>query len=658
MKKNLKSLTALIICFIMVASILAACGKKDETESTTTTAVTWAQDGSYQPVQVGATELKAIVDGALGEDSDFDGDLGSLTDDEYSKVIEYAQQQGYEVTEGDNKGDTVLIKNPNKATTAATTTKAAADSSAAGTTKKTTTSATQTDRNGNPVTVATKTTKATTDASRGSTKATSAGRTTTPAVSGGATTTKKATTKANTTKAGGGSVNGGGGGTSYSNTTVTTTKATVYNGISLDVANGYYNSSACNFIAAKTSSDGGAIAVGTTTADASGKALSYSAGLIEKFNADGSKGWVVVTAANDSTSYEDVAILSDGSIIVVGYTMSTNITEESAYRCKDTVEGVITKFDATGKKLWTKIFGGSKSDIIYSVAATPDGGFLIGGKTNSTDFDLKDTGAGKVTAFYAKYASNGQRMWTKTLTGSMHCAVFDIAVTSDGSAYLAIESLCKDGDFASIDGSQTGRKYSVAVKIGSDGEIKWTKGIWESGTVSLKKVIVANDGGCVLAGTYTSTATGNSGSFSELYNGGPAGTTDGIIYKLNGNGQRVWATPLVGYESDYVTDIAAVKSGYVVTGYTKSTNRDFAFTNKGDYDSFVYVYSNYGVRQAAKGFGGSASDRAMCVCATGKTVYVMGNSNSTNGEFANATVKSDGKKVEAFFTKFTLSLQA
>lgn len=632
MKNKFSSVIALALCFVLVITIFTACSNREKvTDSTTTTGVTWAPgEGSYQPVEIGDGELAEIVKDALGEDYKFDGNLDSLSKKDYQKVVDYAAKEGY-IVEGDSAEDVVIKKDQNNLTTTQVTT-------LIGTTKKKGTTKSNETTKADKKTKADKTTKQNSTkqndkTTTGNTKKDNPNLTVAPT---------KETTRAVVTNA------------PYSFTSDTGTRMIETTGLKEVAANTFGNGSNCNFTNSATTTDGGVVAIGSCMSDASNKKKDYSSALIAKYNSDGQKSWSKIISGNDATSFQDVAVLTDGSIIAVGYTLASNLADDSVYKCKDTVEGVICKFDASGNLRWTKMFGGSKGDTVYAVAATPDGGFMIGGKSESNDGDLKNTGSGAIKAYVAKYGKDGKIAWVKALSGSKHCAVFDIATTGDGSAYIVIETVNNDGDYANIEGSETKRYHAVVARINPEGGWNWAKGIYESGRLIIHNVVVGNDGGCVLAGYYSVSAEGANGTFAGQHNGGETGTYDGIIVKYSSTGNKLWHLALIGFENDMVTGLTPIDGGYAVTGYTTSTNRDFPWENKGNYDSFIWTVSNGGRKMQARSFGGSGSDRAMSICSSGKSVYMLGSTTSANGSFTNGDSKSNGTVSTGFIYKMKL----
>ena len=53
------------------------------------------------------------------------------------------------------------------------------------------------------------------------------------------------------------------------------------------------------------------------------------------------------------------------------------------------------------------MIGGSDADMVYGVAPTSDGGFIIGGKSASVDGDLSGVGTMKYKAFVMKLDAKG-----------------------------------------------------------------------------------------------------------------------------------------------------------------------------------------------------------------------------------------------------------
>jgi len=85
----------------------------------------------------------------------------------------------------------------------------------------------------------------------------------------------------------------------------------------------------------------------------------------------------------------------------------------------------LTKYTSYGILSWSKTWVGTGSEWSNSFVQTSDGGFAITGGTNSY-------GAGVCDMFLAKYTSNGTLSWTKTWGGTGDDGGLSLFQASDG----------------------------------------------------------------------------------------------------------------------------------------------------------------------------------------------------------------------------------
>lgn len=672
MKKKSSAALCVLMCVVLVLGTFAACGvkQKNNPEDATTLAPdeSWyaGEDQTYAPVNITSMELADLVNEALGaEAANFNGDLNTLTNEQKARVTQLATQKGYTVTE-DQSGNTLIQKEDVPTTPAeqgevnnilssasvsdlsnlspseySRVSKVAKDNGATAVSKE----------DGSVEIVKPVTTTAprrVTTTARGATPGSSASAGTTAA---NHTTAKPETTKKNQN-------------TDLPSYQPLPTAAPAPVGTTLSSAQyakpawvtteSFATNTVLNNIA--MTKDGGVVTAGTGIGSED-SAAGESVGAIAKYDKNGKQLWKDTIKGDNAVTFNDVAVLTDGSIIAVGDTLATNLVQDSAYKCKDTVEAVIVKYSASGNRQWIKIYGGSGSDSFNSVAATPDGGFVAGGGSSSVDLDMKNVGVnGASKAFCFKFDANGGIAWKTAAAGSRHCSFDGLAVNSAGTIFASVTAYCNDGDFASLSGTRANRRYSVAMSLTPAGQIAWATAICDNGAIHTASVAVSPDGGCVLAGFYSCNKEGNTMFLKGIYNGGNLGTYDALAVKFNSRGGVVWITPLIGFESDYIYDIAPVKDGYAVAGYSKSTNRDFGGNNSGNYDGFMYIIGEYGDKQTRSAFGGSNSDTPRGICTDGaNTVYVCGMTNSGDGFFASAPAKGSDEKGVGLIASFEVT---
>ncbi|MCR5150221.1 MAG: hypothetical protein K6B52_03230 [Clostridiales bacterium] len=662
MKSKKYSVICLLLCFAIIAAFFSGCKKNggEEPGNESVTEERWSEQANedYETVQVTGVELADIVEAALGDEAkDFDGDFSSLSKSQIEKVRDYAQKNGYQVENGPNGAPVISktvpsSKKQNEILSKAGVTKA--DKLSDKDYEKVSKAAAEEgvsavrDKDGFVSYIITETTSAS------------------PVSSSRANTTRHLTTVRDAREV----YTARDYTRSYSNAPVSVTAPTpikttaspgselTANGLTKNWVSTLGSTDNAQFEAA-CATDDGAVAVGTSNADNNGNSLSNYGALISAYDSKGKLIWSDVISGDGATSYDDVAVLNDGSVIAVGSTLAKNLVPKNEYKCVDTVEGVVSKYSSSGHKLWTKIIGGSGGDMIYAVAPTNDGGFVIGGKTTSADGSFRnaeDDGGLETKAFVIKLSSDGNNIWATTLSGSKHSSCDGLAVDSKGNIYGTISTCAHDGAFKDLESAGQLIHYCVAVKIDeNDGAVQWKTSIWEVGSVTLKAITIPeNEKGCVLAGNYASKVGGNKGTFASFYNGGSAGTTDGALVYVSESGKIELAKTYIGFESDVISDIKTIDGGYAITAYTASANRDFPVQNKGSYDCYLMLLTKAGKIRTYASFAGSLSDRATALCVKGSTAYVAGGTNSGDGFFEKCDAKGNENKSVAFMAEFKI----
>ncbi len=664
MKNKSTAMLSVLMCLVLIISTFAACSIKDGNKDSTTTTLlpneSW-QAGvpdTYEPITITKVELVELVSEALGEDAEgFNGDLNSLTPEQQEKVEQLAQDKGL-IIDKDNSGNTVIKKEPTTEATPEEVSSIFNEVSVKDPSKVTPSEyeeiSSVAQENGMTAVTnqqgAVEVVKPVTRPTNPVSPTGNAGGTTVSSP----TPTNKPTTQKLTTKP-------------YTPPSYATAKPLDPIGtlpVKTDKASinwfSNYGQADVNYLFTRSdvTTDGGVVSTGTfIQMSESGEAITLSGSCIVKMNEKGKVVWQDSISGNDLTVYQDVAVLSDGSIIAVGYTTSTNLVSDTEYKCKGTAEGIVVKYSKKGEREWIKVFGGSETDEFYAVAATPDGGFVVGGMSYSTDLDLKGLSPYEVKSILVKYTANGSISWKKALGSDDASSIDGLDVNSAGVIFASISTMQAIGDFEGLDIVKN-RRSTVAVAFSANGQVIWMKAISDDGSAELPAIVATDDGGCVLAGDCSSGKDGNKYFLKDYYNGGPYGTYDGIMVKFTSNGNTSWITPIKGYESDFITDIAKISGGYVVSGYSASGNRDFAGSSSknGDFNSFVYAVNEYGVLQTMNSFGGSRSDFARTICSDGKkTVYVAGSTNSSDGFTADFAVKGTESVETAFAALVTLT---
>ena len=148
-------------------------------------------------------------------------------------------------------------------------------------------------------------------------------------------------------------------------------------------------------------------------------------------------------------SAQSMSLCSGNRIAVAGYSKSSNgdVTSNSGYNdywfCLIDSNGIIER---------EKSYGGSGTDVAYSVINTLDGGFLLSGGTTSTDFDVKNN-HGAEDVWLVKTDSILNLEWSKTYGGSGNERPSCSMENDDGGYIIASYSYSTDGNISGNHGT-------------------------------------------------------------------------------------------------------------------------------------------------------------------------------------------------------------
>ncbi len=386
------------------------------------------------------------------------------------------------------------------------------------------------------------------------------------------------------------------------------------------------------FNAIEATADGGYIACGSLSMSGASQPF------VVKYDKDSNLVWEKKFSSTTSTLYfDDLAVLDNGSVVIAGY---GKITDTNEIKIKGNSEAIIYSLSQNdGTVLFSKAFNGKESDIFSDIAATADGGFVVGGKTNSDNGDFSDR-TGERTMLVS-FDSEGNIIWKKYVTGSKSATIEEVETDSSGNIFVSYLTSSTDGDFANCEELMGGYVDTVIMKYDKNGTYKWDYVIATSGRDEFTQIAPDGSGGCVVAGYYELIgAIIPDGTLNGIYN---LGGIDSIIFCLNSNGTLKWKKTLAGINDDYITDISKSSKGYAVSGYTQSGNRDFApIGNLGGYDGFACMINSSGTVTAIFSQAGSGEDTATCIAArtTNGKFMVAGKTKSNDGNFEANTNKT------------------
>ncbi|MBK7681943.1 MAG: hypothetical protein IPJ26_05500 [Bacteroidetes bacterium] len=127
-----------------------------------------------------------------------------------------------------------------------------------------------------------------------------------------------------------------------------------------------------------------------------------------------------------------IELTSDGGYILGGYSLS-NISGSKTENNLGSWDYWIVKTDSLGNIQWQNTIGGSNWDYLTSIKQTTDGGYILGGHSfSNTSGDKTENTNGDNDFWIVKVDSIGIIQWQNTIGGSKDDQLASIVQTSDG----------------------------------------------------------------------------------------------------------------------------------------------------------------------------------------------------------------------------------
>lgn len=275
------------------------------------------------------------------------------------------------------------------------------------------------------------------------------------------------------------------------------------------------------------------------------------------------------------------------------------------------------KYDADGRQLWTRAFGGPDFEYARSFSVTASGRvYLTGMHYVSGQFDDH-------RCFVNFYDPSGGLLASRLITTATmdRTSGCKSAVDASGNMYVI--------------GHTTGNittGYPFALKYDPDGNVLWSREI--SGAIVLGSQYQINDLTSIVVdalggGVYV---TGHGNPFDGVPSQGQQGL---FLLKLDANGNRIWGGHYLtaGVETFPQFLVADPNGGVYVAGKTEHPDNQFV-----QIDAFVASYGPDGKQRWMKTLDGGSLDIGTGAAADTRGVYLVG---STYGEVGRDHVISE-----------------
>ena len=253
----------------------------------------------------------------------------------------------------------------------------------------------------------------------------------------------------------------------------------------------FAGSSADEAQAVVSTSDGGAVVVGSTG--------SFGEGLLDAFilklRSNGTVAWKRTFGTSGNEHFVKVVQTSDRGFIVLG----------DADHDPNLNDIVVVKFNSAGRPVWRKVISAAGFDHASDLGLTSDNGAIVAIAANFP---------GGVRSVLAKFSATGSIEWSRMYGSSGNHIALSAFEASDGGYYFT--------EMFSPSGSQ--RSDTLLSKLNSDGIPVWSR-LYKSPGSSLNASVSKAGSNLLLAGNITASGGSNS---------------RGIVVSLDANGNVLW----------------------------------------------------------------------------------------------------------------------
>jgi hypothetical protein len=199
------------------------------------------------------------------------------------------------------------------------------------------------------------------------------------------------------------------------------------------------------FSSNELTNDGGSIVVGYSSSSANGDITSVNHGAIDgwlvKLNNNNIMSWNKLIGGSSNDDLRSIKQTTDGGYIAVGSSSSSANGDITDINHGGVYDGWIVKTDASGNVIWSHLFGGAADDILYSVIQLTDGSFIACGSSSSSNSgDITDINLGANDGWIIKVDASGNKVFSKLLGGGFADVFKSISQCNDGNYLITGDS--------------------------------------------------------------------------------------------------------------------------------------------------------------------------------------------------------------------------
>ncbi|QAA81977.1 T9SS type A sorting domain-containing protein [Aequorivita sp. H23M31] len=269
----------------------------------------------------------------------------------------------------------------------------------------------------------------------------------------------------------------------------------------------------------------------------------------------------------------------DGGFILAGSSNSLK-GGDKIEDCFGNEDYWIIKLNAKGDEEWQVTIGGSGRDIVKEIHQTKDGGYIVGGSSESGVSGNKTSPHfGSLDYWIVKLDPNGVIEWQRTSGGKLMDQLESILPTKDEGFIVGGWSN------SPISGNKNEESFGEGdywiIKLNKYGEMEWQRTLGGESDDHLSVLLECKEGGYLAGGNSRSNTSG-----SKAKSNGKG--TDFWIIKLTETGEIEWQNTYDFGETDVLTSITQNEErDYLIGGHAKTENIGLSRSDKKGINDYI-----------------------------------------------------------------------
>ena len=226
-------------------------------------------------------------------------------------------------------------------------------------------------------------------------------------------------------------------------------------------------------------------------------------------NADGKVRWHHAAAGEGSSSGHAMAADQQGNCYLGGFASGASTLAGESLGTAGSRDLVAAKFDSTGNLVWLHSGHGSDSAMIHEIAADSQGNVwasgMFQGKLKLADRTVSN--AGRHDILLTRFDASGKRLWTRTAGGEGIDYGLGITTDGQGNCYTTGSFTGEVAFEGTLQKSQTAGSDIHVVKLNGDGHMQWFQQCGGASTDHAYSIVSDGRGSLYLSGACHGPAT-------------------------------------------------------------------------------------------------------------------------------------------------------